>query len=62
MTSPLHRLVARTILALSSCPPLVGVLVACRLGDALMLLFRGPDVTASRWALLSLCELFQVGR
>lgn len=60
VTSPLHRLVARTVLSLSNSPPLVSILVSCRVGDALMQLFRGPDTTASRWALLSLCELFQV--
>ena len=62
VTSPLHRLISRTILSLSNNASLVGILVSCRMGEALMQLFRGTDATASRWALLSLCELFQVRR
>jgi hypothetical protein len=58
--SPLPHLAARALLALSTHLKLVPPMVRCRAGDALMAYYRGDDPCARRWALLALCNLFEL--
>jgi hypothetical protein len=59
-SSSLCRLAARALLALSCIPNVVFALVSAKAGDALLLLYHVEDHLTRRWALLALCNLFEL--